>query len=89
MRTCPDVLVLGGGGVLGEAWMMGVLSGLEDANKVDMRGAEYFVGKWTFEYLGAEYPPVSTGSRTGTAAFISDGEHFVTGRIDNDTGSRK
>ena len=51
--------------------------------------AEYFVGKWTFEYLGAEYPPVSTGSRTGTAAFISDGEHFVTGRIDNDTGSRK
>jgi NTE family protein len=40
----PDVLVLGGGGVLGEAWMMGVLSGLEDANRVDMRRCEYFVG---------------------------------------------
>lgn len=40
----PDVLVLGGGGVLGEAWMMGVLGGLEDANRVDMRGCEYFVG---------------------------------------------
>jgi NTE family protein len=40
----PDVLVLGGGGVLGEAWMMGVLAGLEDANRVDMRRCEYYVG---------------------------------------------
>ncbi len=30
--------------MLGEAWMMGVLSGLEDANRVDMRRCEYFVG---------------------------------------------
>jgi NTE family protein len=44
MPTPPDVLVLGGGGVLGEAWMMGVLSGLEDANRIDTRRAEYFVG---------------------------------------------
>jgi hypothetical protein len=50
--------------------------------------AEYFVGRWTFEYLGAEYPPVSTGTRTGTATFTSDGENFVTGRIDNDAGGR-
>src|SRR5438270_8030900 len=40
----PDVLVLGGGGVLGEAWMMGVLAGLEDANGIDTRQAGYFVG---------------------------------------------
>jgi len=40
--------------------------------------AEYFVGRWTFEYLGAEYPPLSTGTRTGTATFASDGGHFVT-----------
>src|SRR5258707_14139045 len=44
MPTPPDVLVLGGGGVLGEAWMMGLLAGLEDANRLDMRRAEYFVG---------------------------------------------
>src|SRR5436309_3594394 len=44
MRSRPDVLVLGGGGVLGEAWMMGVLAGLEDANGIDTRQAEYFVG---------------------------------------------
>ena len=37
MRTRPDVLVLGGGGVLGEAWMMGVLAGIEDAAGLDLR----------------------------------------------------
>ena len=51
--------------------------------------ADYFVGRWTFEYLGAEYPPLSTGTRSGTATFTSDGGHFVTGRIDNDAGGRK
>jgi hypothetical protein len=50
--------------------------------------ADYFVGRWTLEYLGAEYPPLSTGSRTGAAVFTSDGPNFVTGHVDNDTGSR-
>lgn len=44
MPQLPDALVLGGGGVLGEAWMMGVLSGIEDAAGIDMRRCEYFVG---------------------------------------------
>ncbi len=44
MRTRPDVLVLGGGGVLGEAWMMGVLAGIEDGAGLDMRQCESFVG---------------------------------------------
>jgi NTE family protein len=44
MITRPDVLVLGGGGVLGEAWMMGVLAGIEDATGFDLRDCEYFVG---------------------------------------------
>jgi NTE family protein len=44
MITPPDVLVLGGGGVLGEAWMMGVLAGLEDATGFDLRECESFVG---------------------------------------------
>jgi NTE family protein len=44
MPNRPDVLVLGGGGVLGEAWMMGVLSGYEDAAGIDLRRCEYFVG---------------------------------------------
>ena len=44
MRSRPDVLVLGGGGVLGEAWMMGVLAGIEDATGFDLRDCDYYVG---------------------------------------------
>jgi NTE family protein len=44
MRSLPDVLVLGGGGLLGLEWMMGVLSGIEDVTGLDLRGCEYFVG---------------------------------------------
>ncbi|HET9101817.1 MAG TPA: patatin-like phospholipase family protein, partial [Solirubrobacteraceae bacterium] len=44
MRSRPDVLVLGGGGVLGEAWMQGVLAGIEDGSGFDLRECESFVG---------------------------------------------
>src|SRR5438270_403470 len=40
MPTTPDVLVLGGGGVLGEAWMLGVLGGIEDGAGLDLRRCE-------------------------------------------------
>ena len=33
----PDLLVLAAGGVVGEAWMTGVLAGIEDAAGVDLR----------------------------------------------------
>ncbi len=44
MLTRPDVLVLGAGGVLGEAWMMGLLAGLEDGAGFDLCRCEHFVG---------------------------------------------
>jgi hypothetical protein len=56
--------------------------------RVEQR-ADYFLGTWVFEYVGAEVPPVSAGSRKGAAAFTSDGSDFVTGRVDVDAGSRK
>lgn len=40
----PDVLVLAAGGILGEAWMSGVLAGIEDAAGWDFRRCEAFVG---------------------------------------------
>ena len=40
----PDVLVLGAGGVLGEAWMNAVLAGLEEVSGFDARGCEGYVG---------------------------------------------
>jgi NTE family protein len=42
--AAPDVLVLAGGGVLGESWMSGVLAGIEDAAGIDLRRVEAFVG---------------------------------------------
>jgi NTE family protein len=40
----PQVLVLGGGGILGEAWMTAVLAGLEETSSFDPRACEGFVG---------------------------------------------
>lgn len=40
----PNVLVLGGGGILGEAWMSSVLAGLAEATGFDPRGCDAFVG---------------------------------------------
>jgi len=43
MQT-PEVLVLGGGGILGEAWMSAVLTGLEQAEGFDARACGCYVG---------------------------------------------
>jgi NTE family protein len=40
----PDALVLGGGGILGEAWMCALLAGVEAATGFDARSCESFVG---------------------------------------------
>jgi NTE family protein len=40
----PDVLVLGAGGTLGEAWLRGMLGGIEAEAELDFRECEYFVG---------------------------------------------
>jgi NTE family protein len=40
----PDVLVLAGGGLVGEAWMTGVLAGIESETAIDFRDCECFVG---------------------------------------------
>jgi NTE family protein len=40
----PDVLVLGGGGILGEAWMTAVLVGLEEEAGFDPRECDGYVG---------------------------------------------
>ncbi len=40
----PDVLVLGGGGILGEAWMWSLLAGLEEETGFDARECSGYVG---------------------------------------------
>ena len=46
---------------------------------------DYFVGRWKYEYLGAEYPPLSPGGRSGTMTFTRTGtSNFATGRLDGE-----
>jgi NTE family protein len=49
----PDVLVLGGGGVLGEGWMNAVLAGIEEASGFDARKCEGYVGTSAGSIVGA------------------------------------
>lgn len=44
MDRTPHTLVLGGGGVLGEAWMSAVLAGLDEAEGFDSRACAGYVG---------------------------------------------
>jgi hypothetical protein len=45
---------------------------------------DYFAGRWEFDYLGGEFPPLSVGPRTGTATFTLDGTSFVRGELTAD-----
>ena len=44
IKDLPDALVLGVGGTLGEAWLRGVLNGLEAGAELDFRDCEYLIG---------------------------------------------
>ena len=44
IRELPDALVLGAGGTLGEAWMRGLLNGIEAGGSLDFRDCEFLVG---------------------------------------------
>ena len=64
----PDVLVLGVGGVLGEAWLSGVLAGIAAASGIDFRECRTFVGtsagSIVAAYLAAGHPPPAAADRT-------------------------
>ncbi len=67
--STPDVLVLGAGGVLGEAWMTGVLAGIESVSRVDFRRCERFVGTSAGSIVAAH---LAAGRSPRTPAEITD-----------------
>src|SRR4051794_2788778 len=77
----PDVLVLGVGGTLGEAWMRGLLDGAGATAGIDFRECEYFVGtsagSIVAAFLAAGRPPDSgaeaRAARDWAAAAEEDG----------------
>jgi NTE family protein len=71
----PDVLVLGAGGTLGEAWMTGLLAGIEAAAAIDLRETESFVGTSAGAIVAARLaagrrprPPAGRGRIVAAAA---------------------
>lgn len=57
-KTQTRALVLGGGGVAGVAWELGILTGLHDAG-VDVRGADFIIGTSAGSVVGAQ---ISSGT---------------------------
>ena len=50
------------------------------------QSADYFVGRWKFEYVGGEFPPVSSGNRQGVVAFARmGGAPFVMGTLQGES----
>jgi NTE family protein len=69
LKTLPDVLVLGAGGTLGIAWLRGIVTGIEDATGLDLRGCEYFVGTSAGAYVAAH---LAAGKRVEDPGVVHD-----------------
>ncbi len=68
MDERPDVLVLGGGGRQGDAWMTGVLAGLEDAGGLAFAHCDHFVGTSAGAIVAAKLASGRTLRRPDPAA---------------------
>jgi NTE family protein len=62
----PDALVLGGGGILGEAWMSAVLAGLDEAEGFDARSCPLYLGTSAGSIVAASLAAgIAPGARLG------------------------
>ena len=77
----PDVLVLGGGGVLGEAWLRALLAGLESGTGWNLRDCEGFVGTSAGSIVAAV---LAAGRRPEAAAGIAASWERATERAADD-----
>jgi NTE family protein len=75
----PDVLVLAAGGIVGEAWMHGVLAGIEDEGGADFREVEAYVGTSAGSIVAARLAagrrsPRPDATETEASAWSADGK---------------
>ena len=62
----PDVLVLGGGGTLGEAWMSALLAGLDESARFDARACACYIGTSAGSIVAASLAGgIAPGARLG------------------------
>jgi NTE family protein len=65
IRT-PDALVLGGGGILGEAWMSALLTGLDEGEQFDARRCGLYLGTSAGSIVAASLATgIEPGARLG------------------------
>ncbi len=67
MPMTRTALVLGGGGVTGIAWEIGILKGLADAG-VDLTGADLVIGTSAGSVVGHSSPVARPSTRCTTAS---------------------
>ena len=72
-RPRPDVLVLGGGGVLGEAWLRACLAGLEAGTGWDLRTCDTFLGTSAGAIVAAT---LAAGRRPETSTLLKVPDPF-------------
>jgi NTE family protein len=89
----PDVLVLAGGGIVGEAWMHGVLAGIEDVGGADFRKVEAYVGTSAGSIVAArlaagQRPPRPDTAGEDAAAWDADGQAAGTDELSGPAGLR-
>jgi NTE family protein len=92
LTHAPDVLVLAGGGVLGEAWMQGLLAGYEDATGHDFRTAGALVGTSAGSIVAATLVAGRRPRRPGEqpAVQAQEGDHGdAAGAADQSLGWRR
>jgi NTE family protein len=92
--TRPDVLVLAGGGIVGEAWMHGVLAGLEDATGTDFTATEAFVGTSAGSIVAARLaagrrPPRPGGGADAAAPGFAEEAEVAAATDDDGAGARR
>lgn len=80
----PDVLVLAAGGIVGEAWMHGVLGGIEDESDADFRQVEAYVGTSAGSIVAARLAsgrrsPRPDGPEAAASAWNPDGTTETSG----------
>src|SRR4051794_6845990 len=81
----PDVLVLAAGGVVGEAWMTGVLAGIEEETDIDFRKVEAFVGTSAGSIVSASLAAGRPPRRPRSGAVPSPEEEAFGAETDDDT----
>jgi NTE family protein len=81
----PDVLALGGGGALGEAWLRACLAGVEAESGWDLRECDAFVGTSAGSIVAAV---LAAGRRPAAAAGVADAWERAAPRNESDPVAR-